>query len=63
MALSPQTANAMALRWVVEAAAQRTYGAGGRPCIVRGLFDEFDAILKGTSGLFSKRFATHRNPN
>lgn len=62
MALYPRTAEAMALRWVVRAANSRMY-VGERPDIVRGLTDEFDAIIQGTSSLFRKRFDIHRNPN
>lgn len=60
--LFPRTAESMALRWLVEAARSRTF-AGGRPNIVKGLVDELDAIIQGTSTLFRKRFEAHRNPN
>ncbi len=60
--LFPKTAEGMAMRWIVEAAEQRTY-VGGNPEIVRGLFDEIDSIIQGTSSLFQKRFQAHKNPN
>lgn len=62
MPLYPTTANGIALRWVVAAACARTYG-GSRPNLQRGLVDEFDSLLQGTSPLFSKRFQMHRSPN
>jgi ribosomal protein S7 len=62
LALYPRVAQAMAMRWIIQAANARTF-IGDRPNIRRGLFDEIDAIIQGTSGLFVKRFNTHRNPN
>lgn len=62
LALYPRTAEAMAMRWLIQSARAKTY-VGDRPDIVRGLVDEIEAILQGTSTLFRKRFDTHRNPN
>lgn len=62
VALFPKTAEGIAMRWIVEIARGRTY-VGGRPNIVRGLTDEIDAIIQGTSTLYAKRFQTHKNPN
>lgn len=62
LALYPRTAEAMAMRWLIQEARAKTY-VGGRPDIVRGLVDEIETILQGTSSLFRKRFDTHRNPN
>ncbi len=62
MILFPQTSESIALRWIVQAARGRKY-IGDRPDIVRGLVDEFESIIQGTSNLFRKRFDTHRNPN
>lgn len=62
LALYPRTAEAMAMRWLIQAARAKTY-VGDRPDIVRGLVDEIETILQGTSALFRKRFDTHRNPN
>lgn len=62
LALYPKTAEAMALRWLIAAASTKTY-VGGRPDIVRGLVEEIDAIMNGTSTLYQKKFNTHRNPS
>lgn len=62
LALYPKVADAMALRWIINAAGERTF-VGGRPNITRGLTEEIEAIIQGTSSLYAKRFATHRNPN
>lgn len=62
IALWPRTAESMALRWLIRAARNRMY-VGERPDIVRGLVDELEAIIQGTSNLFRKKFDTHRNPN
>jgi len=60
--LEPKIADGVAIRWVVGQASERTY-TGGLRDIERGLVDEFDAILQGTSSLYQKRFQMHRNPN
>lgn len=62
-ALFPRVATGIALRWIVDAAGERTYTAGGRPDIVRGLVDEVEAVLAGTSPLYAKKLQMHRNPN
>lgn len=62
LALYPKTAESMALRWLIEAASSKTY-VGGRPNIVRGLVDEIDSIMDGSSSLYQKKFNTHRNPS
>lgn len=62
MVLRPKTATGTALRWVVQQASARTYG-NERPCLERGLIDELDEILQGTSSLYAKRYAYHKNPN
>jgi len=62
IALYPKTAEGIALRWILQSASARKY-TGGRPMIARGLIDEFDAILLGTSTVYARRFATHKNPN
>lgn len=60
--LEPKAADGIAMRWIVGQANARSY-TGGKPNLERGLIDEFDAILQGTSSLYQKRFQTHRNPN
>ncbi len=60
--LHPKPSVGIALRWIVGQASQKIY-VGGRPCIERGLVDEFEAIIQGTSSLFAKRMQFHKNPN
>lgn len=62
VALWPQSGVGMAVRWVVKAARERKY-RGQRPDLERGLWDELDAVLSGTSSLFAKKANMHRNPN
>jgi ribosomal protein S7 len=62
ISLYPKTVQGIAMKWILEAARAKTY-IGGRPDIRRGLFDEFDSLLKGNSALITKRFNMHRNPN
>jgi ribosomal protein S7 len=58
----PHSANSIALRWVIDAANKRSY-EGGRPQLLRGLVDELDAVINGSSSLYAKKFQMHRNPN
>ena len=60
-AVWPKSAASMAMRWIIRAATARKYGE--RPDLERGLFDELDAVLAGTSSLFSKKQQCHKNPN
>lgn len=60
--LHPKPSVGIALRWIVDLASKRTY-VGDRPCLERGLVDELDAILQGTSALYAKRAQFHKNPN
>ncbi len=62
VALFPESARSIAIRWIIEAASGRLYN-GGRPDLVRGLVDEAAAIIDGTSALYARRFNLHRNPN
>lgn len=62
-ALWPRTSIGMALRWIVKGAEARTYGPWKLPNLERGLLDEIDAILMGTSGLFARKLQCHKNPN
>lgn len=60
--LHPKPSVGIAVRWLVELAGKRTY-IGGRPSIERGLVDEIEAILQGTSSLYARRQQFHKNPN
>lgn len=60
--LHPKPSAGIAIRWIVEAAGKRMY-VGQRPCIERGLVDELDAIIQGTSTLYTRRVQFHKNPN
>lgn len=60
--LHPKPSVGIALRWIVDLASKRTY-IGDRPCLERGLVDELDAIIQGTSSLYAKRAQFHKNPN
>lgn len=60
-AVWPKSAASMAMRWIIRAASARKYGE--LPNLERGLFDEVDAVLAGTSSLFSKKQQCHKNPN
>lgn len=59
--LHAASAEGIAIRWIVEAAHNRMYL--GKRDFLRGLIDEIDAILQGTSSVYQKRFNFHRNPN
>lgn len=61
--LFPHVATGVALRWIIGAAGARMYAGGSRPEIARGLVDEIDAVLQGTSALYAKKHQMHRNPN
>lgn len=60
--LHPKPSYGIALRWIVEQAGKRIY-VGDRPCIERGLVDELDAVIQGTSSLYARRQQFHKNPN
>ena len=60
--LHPKPSVGIAIRWIVDLASKRTY-VGDRPCLERGLVDELDAIIQGTSPLYAKRAQFHKNPN
>jgi len=60
--LHPKPSCSIAIRWIVDLAGKRTY-VGGRPCLERGLVDEIDAIIQGTSPLYGKKTQFHKNPN
>lgn len=60
--LHPKPSCSIAIRWIVDLAGKRTY-VGGRPCLERGLIDEIDAIIQGTSPLYGKKTQFHKNPN
>lgn len=60
--LHPKPSYGIAFRWIVEQAGKRMY-IGDRPCIERGLVDEIDAIIQGTSSLYARRQQFHKNPN
>lgn len=60
-ALWPKSAASVAMRWIIGAASSRTYGH--LPNLERGLLDEVEAVLQGTSPLFSKKLQCHKNPN
>lgn len=62
VAVWPESGVGMAVRWVVKAAEGRKY-RGQRPDLERGLWDELDAVLSGSSSLFAKKANMHRNPN
>lgn len=59
--LHGKSAEGIAIRWIVQSAHSREYL--GKRNLERGLFDEIDAILQGTSSVYQKRFNFHRNPN
>jgi len=59
--LRPKSSEGIAIRWVIEAAANRKYQS--KRNLERGLFDEFDGILQGNSAIYQKRLNFHRNPN
>jgi ribosomal protein S7 len=62
-AIWPKSSTGMAIRWIAKAASNRTYGQWKRPDLERGLTDEIEGILAGTSSLFTKKLACHKNPN
>jgi ribosomal protein S7 len=62
-ALWPRTSIGMALRWIVKGAEARTYGPWKVPDLERGLGDELDSVLDGTSALYARKLQCHRNPN
>ena len=62
-AIWPKSSTGMAIRWITKAASARTYGEWKRPDLGRGLMDEIEGILSGTSSLFAKKLACHKNPN
>jgi hypothetical protein len=62
IAVWPESGVGMAVRWVVRAAEERRY-KGMRPDLEKGLWEELDAVLNGSSGLFAKKLNMHRNPN
>ncbi len=59
--LHAASAEGIAIRWIVQAAHNRNYL--GKRDFKRGLIDELDAVLQGTSSVYQKRFTVHRNPN
>lgn len=59
--LHESSAEGIAIRWIIDAAGNRTYL--GKKNFERGLVDEIDAVLQGTSSVYQKRFNFHRNPN
>ena len=59
--LHAASAEGIAIRWIVQAAHNRMYL--GKRDFKRGLVDELDAVLQGTSSVYQKRFTFHRNPN
>lgn len=62
-AVWPKSALSMAMRWIIRAASARTYGQFKQPDLERGLLDELDAVLSGTSSLYAKKLQCHKNPN
>jgi ribosomal protein S7 len=59
--LHAASAEGIAIRWIVQAAHNRNYL--GKRDFKRGLIDELDAVIQGTSSVYQKRFTFHRNPN
>jgi ribosomal protein S7 len=59
--LHGKSAEGIAIRWIVNSAHSKEYL--GKRNLERGLFDEIDSILQGTSSVYQKRFNFHRNPN
>jgi ribosomal protein S7 len=50
-----------AIKWIIESALSKNYKYG--PCLERGLFDEINSIIQGTSSVYQKRYMFHKNPN
>lgn len=59
--LHGKSAEGIAIRWIVNSAYAKEYL--GKRNLERGLYDEIDSILQGTSSVYQKRFNFHRNPN
>jgi ribosomal protein S7 len=59
--LHSKSAEGIAIRWIVNTASAKEYL--GKRNVERGLYDEIDSILLGTSSVYQKRFNFHRNPN
>lgn len=59
--LHGKSAEGIAIRWIINSAYSKEYM--GKRDLERGLYDELDSILQGTSSVYQKRFNFHRNPN
>jgi len=59
--LHGKSAEGIAIRWIINTAHSKEYL--GKRNLERGLYDEIDAILQGSSSVYQKRFNFHRNPN
>ena len=59
--LHGKSAEGIAIRWIINTAYSKEYL--GKRDLERGLYDEIDAILQGSSSVYQKRFNFHRNPN
>ena len=59
--LHGKSSEGIAIRWIVNTAYSKEYL--GKRDIERGLYDEIDGILQGSSSVYQKRFNFHRNPN
>lgn len=62
MLLTPRSSLFIGMKWIIEQANAKKYERN-RPDLVRGLTDELNDILQGTSSLFTKRIQFHKNPN
>ena len=64
IALSEKSSIGLGIRWIIKAASEREYtDTTKRRDLERSLEDEIEAVLQGTSSLYSKRAQFHRNPN
>lgn len=59
--LHGKSSEGIAIRWIITSAYSKEYL--GKRDLERGLYDEIDSILQGSSSVYQKRFNFHRNPN